>query len=236
MYVCLKKERKKVLLFTWGWAYSCLWPVGWVPASSRSVWRNHCRPSSWPKPTAVAVVWHSLFRGSSCRWVDTFPPHADRTNTKKKKRRKKMKLFIFLFRDGFVTRQKDQEAKKKEKKKKKKDILRSPERIEAAVSYYYERWRSSWNRFSPASCRENVIEAVSRQTLSNPPFCVVSSLPSSYWHSNCCSSSSRCGCSGRLCCSSYCCWRWFPVPCAPFAPLGSILPVSPVDRLCYVML
>ena len=31
-----------------------------------------------------------------------------------------MELFIFLFRDGFVTRQKDQEAKKKERKKKNK--------------------------------------------------------------------------------------------------------------------
>ena len=209
--------------------------MGWVPASSRSVWRNHCRPSSWPKPTAVAVVWHSLFRGSSCRWVDTFPPHADRTNTKKKEGKRWNFLFFYSgmvsWRDKRIKRQRKKNEKKKNKKK--GDILLSPERIEAAVSYYYERWRSSWNRFSPASCRENVIEAVSPQTLSNPPFCVVSSLPSSYWHSNCCSSSSRCGCSGRLCCSSYCyCW-WFPVPCAPFAPLGSILPVSPVDMLCY---
>ena len=45
---------------------------------------------------------------SSSRW----------SNKHKKKRRKKMELFIFLFRDGFVTRQKDQEAKKKERKKK----------------------------------------------------------------------------------------------------------------------
>lgn len=154
-------------------------------------------------------------------------------------KKEKDETFLFFY-SGMVSwrdkRIKRQRKKKKEQKKKGKDILRSPERIEAAVSYYYERWRSSWNRFSPASCRENVIEAVSRQTLSNPPFCVVSFLPFlSYWHSNCCSSSSRCGCSGRLCCSSYCCWPWFPVPCAPFAPLGSILPVSAVDMLCYML-
>lgn len=120
MYVCLKKERKKVLLFTWGWAYSCLWPVGWVPASSRSVWRNHCRPSSWPKPTAVAVVWHSLFRGSSCRWVDTFPPHADRTNTKKKKEGKRWNFLYFY--SGMVS-WRDKRIKRQRKKKKKEGYL-----------------------------------------------------------------------------------------------------------------
>ena len=95
--------------------------MGWVPASSRSVWRNHCRPSSWPKPTAVAVVWHSLFRGSSCRWVDTFPPHADRTNTKKKEGKRWNFLFFYSgmvsWRDKRIKRQRKKNEKKKIKKK-----------------------------------------------------------------------------------------------------------------------